>query len=121
MILDFPQFSGYKLSILRSKIKICFTIWCLTWATAAKAGGRLVGRLGRAFASAERAALDATAKSVRSMASYPLRKLKYRSLLLRHARHTAIRNMVDAGIPRQRAKAITGHVRDAVFNRYDIG
>jgi integrase len=50
-----------------------------------------------------------------------LRRLKYRGLLLRHTRHTAVRNMVEAGIPRQRAKAISGHITDAVFNRYDIG
>ena len=50
-----------------------------------------------------------------------VRKLKYRGLLLRHTRHTAVRNMVEAGIPRQRAKDISGHKTDAMFNRYDIG
>jgi integrase len=49
------------------------------------------------------------------------RKLSYVGPLLRHTRHTAIRNMVEAGMTRERIKAISGHVTDSSFNRYDIG
>jgi hypothetical protein len=49
-----------------------------------------------------------------------VKKLTYRGLRLRHTRHSAIRNLVDAGVLRQRAKAITGHVTEPFFNWYDI-
>jgi hypothetical protein len=50
-----------------------------------------------------------------------LRGMQYKGLLLRHTRHTAARNLVDAGLDRDRAKAITGHLTDSVFSRYNIG
>jgi len=40
---------------------------------------------------------------------------------LRHCRHTAIRDMVDSGLDRDRAKAISGHLTDSMFSRYNIG
>lgn len=46
---------------------------------------------------------------------------KYVGVLLRHTRHTAIRDMVDAGIDRDRAKASSGHLTDSMFTRYNIG
>jgi integrase len=49
------------------------------------------------------------------------RKLSYVGPLLRHTRHTAVRNFDDAGMPRDRAKAITGHKTDSVYSRYNIG
>ena len=41
--------------------------------------------------------------------------------MLRHTRHTASRNLIDAGLDRDRARAITGHLTDSVFSRYNIG
>jgi integrase len=35
-------------------------------------------------------------------------------------RRTAVRNLIDAGVDRATAKSITGHVTDAVFERYGI-
>ena len=46
---------------------------------------------------------------------------KYVGPLLRHTRHSAVRNMVDAGLDRKRAKEISGHVTDSMFDRYNIG
>lgn len=45
----------------------------------------------------------------------------YVGLQLRHCRHTAIRNMIDSGLDRDRAKDISGHVTDSMFTRYNIG
>lgn len=49
------------------------------------------------------------------------KKLKYRGALLRHTRHTAVRNMIDAGMPLQRAKSLSGHKGDSMIHRYNIG
>jgi hypothetical protein len=40
---------------------------------------------------------------------------------LRNTRHTAMRNMSDAGMERTRIKAISGHKSDSMFERYNIG
>jgi hypothetical protein len=53
--------------------------------------------------------------------SHLARHRSYVGPLLRHTRHTAVRNFDDAGMPRDRAKAITGHVTDSVYTRYNIG
>jgi len=45
----------------------------------------------------------------------------YVGLQLRHCRHTAIRNMIDRGVDRDRAKDISGHLTDSMFERYNIG
>lgn len=46
---------------------------------------------------------------------------RYVGAQLRHCRHTAIRHMIDGGIDRDRAKAISGHKTDSMFSRYNIG
>jgi integrase len=46
---------------------------------------------------------------------------RYVGLTMRHTRHTASRNMDDAGMEKARIKAITGHKTDSMFYRYNIG
>jgi integrase len=46
---------------------------------------------------------------------------RYVGPLLRHCRHTAVRNMSDAGLAQKRIMDISGHVSDAMFRRYNIG
>jgi integrase len=50
-----------------------------------------------------------------------LKGMVYVGPQLRHTRHTAVRNMVDKGLNRDRAKAISGHKTDSMFSRYNIG
>jgi hypothetical protein len=47
--------------------------------------------------------------------------LIYHGPQLRNTRHTAARSLVEAGLDRTRAKAITGHLTDSMFERYNIG
>jgi hypothetical protein len=51
----------------------------------------------------------------------PTKRLHYCGALLRHCRHTAIRNMSDAGMEEKRIMEITGHKTRAMFDRYNIG
>jgi integrase len=49
------------------------------------------------------------------------RQLKYFGPLLRHTRHTAVRNMIEAGLGEKRAMDISGHVTNTMIKRYNIG
>ena len=44
----------------------------------------------------------------------------YRGFIFHDLRRSAVRNLVQAGVDRTTAKAITGHKTDEVFERYDI-
>ena len=46
---------------------------------------------------------------------------RYVGPLLRHCRHTFVRNAWDAGLEDRRIMAITGHVTRSTFDRYNIG
>jgi integrase len=51
----------------------------------------------------------------------PTKRLRYRGLTLRHTRHTAARNMSDAGLDSKRIMERTGHVTRSMLDRYNIG
>lgn len=51
----------------------------------------------------------------------PTKKLRYHGALLRHCRHTAIRNASDAGLEQKRIMDMSGHRTRAMFDRYNIG
>jgi hypothetical protein len=38
-----------------------------------------------------------------------------------NTRHSAVTNLINAGVPRHEAKTVSGHTTDEVFNRYSIG
>ena len=46
---------------------------------------------------------------------------RYVGILLRHTRHSALRNMSDSGLEEKRIMDISGHVTRATFDRYNIG
>ena len=46
---------------------------------------------------------------------------RYVGLLLRHCRHTFVRNASDSGLEEKRIMDITGHRTRATFDRYNIG
>lgn len=48
------------------------------------------------------------------------KKIGYRGLYLRFARHSAVTNLDDMGLPENQIMAITGHETNAVFQRYHI-
>ncbi len=50
-----------------------------------------------------------------------LKALRYVGPLLKHTRHTAVRNMADTGADESRIMAISGHVTRSTFDRYNIG
>jgi len=46
---------------------------------------------------------------------------KYAGPLLRHCRHTFVRNADDAGLEEKRIMDITGRLTRSTFDRYNIG
>lgn len=46
---------------------------------------------------------------------------RYVGLLLRHCRHTFVRNVSDAGLEEKRIMDTTGHQTRSTFDRYNIG
>jgi integrase len=51
----------------------------------------------------------------------PTKRLRYRGALLRHTRHTAVRNMSDAGLEDKRIMEVSGHKTLSMLYRYNIG
>ncbi len=49
------------------------------------------------------------------------RDLIYVGPLLRHTRHTAVRNMIEAGVSEKLAMTVSGHVTPSMLQRYNIG
>lgn len=49
------------------------------------------------------------------------RALRYRGALLRHCRHTFVRDASDSRLPEKRIMDITGHKTRSVFDRYNLG